>query len=411
MNRIQLSKISVFFLVLSVLFLLIAGCAKQAAPARSSTGSMDTPEFHVQRGDDALLTKRYEDARASYRKAIALNATHSQALSGLAAASAYEASRPGVSPATRQSVLDEAEAQIEKALKSAKTDSDKARSHNFAIQVYLALQLPSAEWYDSAKDHFEDAIDLTPNDSAPYFFMGLAEAERLNYDQASAMFDKVLSIGKSYEAEANQELKRIQEIRRALPGSKFGAKIANVAKITRADVAALFIAELRLDRLYQQSKANAKGSTFQAPQAQQRMKLDPLQKYPDAVDISGHPMEDSIKEVMALGVKGLSPDPSHKFYPDQDFKRAEFAQLIQDLLVKITKDVSLSTRFVGEPSPFPDINEDVWYYNAARTVVNRGLMTVNNKVTGEFGPLAPVSGADALLTIRTMKEILKEYLR
>jgi tetratricopeptide (TPR) repeat protein len=411
MNRIQQSKLRVFSLFLSLLFLIVAGCAKQAAQSRTSSGSMDTPEFHIQRGDDALLAKRYEEARASYRKAISLDANNSQALGGMAAASAYEASRPGVSKATRQSVLDEAEEQIKRALKTAKTNPDKARSHSFAIQVYLALRSPSTEWYEMAKDHFEDAIDLTPDDPTPYFFMGLAEAERLNYNQASVMFDKVLNLGKAYEAEANQEIKRMQEIRRALPGSKFGAKIANVSKITRADVAALFIAELRLDRLYQQTKNSMKGTAYQVPQSQQKMKLDPIQKYPDAVDISGHPLEDSIKEVILLGVKGLSPDPAHKFYPDQEFKRAEFAQLVQDLLIKITRDVSLSTRFIGEPSPFPDVNEDVWYYNATRTAVNRGLMAVNNKVTGEFDPLAPVSGADALLTIRTMKEILKEYLR
>jgi hypothetical protein len=85
--------------------------------------------------------------------------------------------------------------------------------------------------------------------------------------------------------------------------------------------------------------------------------------------------------------------------------------LIQDLLIRITRDASLSTRYIGERSPFPDVSKNVWYYNATRTVVNRGLMTVKNKVTGEFEPLSHVSGADALLTIRTLKEILKEYLR
>jgi len=410
MNRIQFQKFGVAAVILGLILFLFSGCAKQASQSRSSTGSMDTPEFHVQRGDDALLAKQYENARSSYRKAISLDPGHSQALSGMAAASAYEASRPGVSKSTRESVLTKSEEQIRNAVETAKKDSEKARAHSFAIQVYLALQIPSTEWYDIAQNHFDDAVDLNRNDPAPYFFMGLAEAQRLNYDKASAMFDKVLGIGKTYEREANQELERIQQIRRAMPGSKFGAKIANVGKITRADVAALFIAELRLDRLYKQQAKSASGS-YQAPKSQQKMKLDPLQKYPDAIDISGHPLEGSIKEVMKLGVKGLGPDPAHKFHPDQEFKRAEFAQLIQDLLIRITKDKYLSTRFIGEPSSFPDVNQNIWYYNATRTVVNRGLMTVNNKVTGEFEPLSHVSGADALLTIRTMKEILKEYLR
>ncbi len=410
MNRISQSGLYFSSIVFILMVLLASGCAQQKAQPRDRVGSMDTPEFHVQRGDDALLSKQYENARSSYRKALSLNADHTGALSGLAAASAYEASRPNVSKSTRLATLLKSEEQIEKALKTAKGKREEARAHSFAIQVYLALQLPEDDWHEKAKDHFEEAVDLVPNDPAPYFFMGLAEARKLNYDPAGKMFDKVLSLAGQYEAEANRELQRIQEIRRAMPGSQFGARIANVEKITRADVAALFIAELRLDRIYKR-KAKSTAGGYQAPKSQQKMKLDPLQKYPDAVDITGHPLESSIKEVISLGVKGLGPDPAHKFHPDQEFKRAEFAQLIQDLLIRVTSDSSLAGRFIGETSPFPDVNENVWYYNAARTVVTRGLMTVNNKVTGEFEPMAHVSGADALLTIRTLKEILKEYLR
>ena len=408
----RIIKTSIYFSIMATVLtlLLLSGCSQQQTKPRERVGSMDTPEFHVKRGDEALLSKQYENARSSYRQALSLDANYSSALSGMAAASAYEASRPNVSDATRLDTLEKSKEEIEKSLETAKSKNEEARAHSFAIQVYLALQLPEDDWYDLATDHFEDAIDLTPDDPAPYFFMGLADAKKLNYDQAEKMFDKVLSFAGQYEAEANQEMKRLQEIRRAMPGSQFGASIANVEKITRADVAALFIAELRLDKIYKE-RGNAGSGGFEAPKSQQKMKLDPLQKYPDAVDISGHPLEDSIKEVIRLGVKGLGPDPAHKFYPDQEFKRAEFAQLIQDLLIRITNDPSLATRFVGELSPFPDVNENVWYYNAVRTVVSRGLMTPNNKVTGEFEPMAYVRGADALLSIRALKEILKDYLR
>jgi hypothetical protein len=71
----------------------------------------------------------------------------------------------------------------------------------------------------------------------------------------------------------------------------------------------------------------------------------------------------------------------------------------------------LATRFMNESSPFPDVNQNIYYYNAVRTVINRGLMSVNNKVTGEFEPMASVSGTEALLAIRTLKEILEGYLR
>ncbi len=409
MNDRRLLKYTFLPGLIVLIVLLLVGCGGKTKETRTSQGYMDTPEFHVQRGDEALMKHQYEDARSSFRKALKLKPDFSQALSGMAAASAYEASRPGITIKTQKNVLEEAEDQIEKALDTAVNKQQRSRAHSFAIQVYLALKMPD-KWYKKAMDHFEDATDLTPNDPEPYFFMGKAETVQLNYAEANKMFHKVLSIGGKYEEEANAELKKVQRIQRAMPGSRFGAKIANVEKITRADVAALFIAELRLDRLYKNQAQSSSGS-YQAPKSQQKFKTDPLQKFPEAVDISGHPLEGAIREVMKLRVKGLSPDPSHKFYPDQEFKRAEFAQLIQDVLIKITNNNSLSTQYIGERSPFPDVSQNVWYYNAARTVVNRGLMQVNNKVTGAFAPLETVSGADALLTIRTMKEILKAYLR
>ncbi|MCP4753202.1 MAG: hypothetical protein GY866_20115 [Proteobacteria bacterium] len=393
------------------IFLLI-GCGESTKQTRTGQGYMDTPSFHVQRGDEALLKSQYENARSSYRKALKLDGNYSPALSGMAAATAYAVARPHVSMGTKREVLENAEAQIEQALDAVGSDDEinRSRAHNFAVQVYVALQLPEESWYEKANDHYEEARELTPNDPAPYFFMARAEAVKLDYAKATQLLHRVLGIAGKYEEEANRELKRIQRIQRALPGSQFGARIANVEKITRADVAALFIAELRLDRLYGNQSRDSDDS-YSPPESQRKFKTDPLQKYPDAVDISGHPLKETINEVIKLQIKGLSPDPAHKFYPDQEFKRAEFAQLIQDILIKITKDDSLATKFIGEPSPFPDVGQDIWYYNAVRTVVSRGLMQAKNKVTGDFEPFAPVSGADALLTIRSMKEILKTYLR
>lgn len=390
----------------------LSGCGESAKQVRTGQGYMDTPAFHVQRGDEALMKFDYEKARSAYRKALSLDSKNVPALSGMAAATANAAARPEVSKQTKQKVLEQAEDQIETALDNTSSDDklNQARSHNFAIQVYLSLKLPEKEWYEKAKDHFDEAIDLTPDDPAPYFFMARVEAAKLNYVNAAQYFHKVLELGGKYQEEANKELKRIQRIQRALPGSQFGAKIAGVEKITRADVAALFIAELRLDRLYQDNVQKS-DTSYRPPKSQQKMSTDPLQKFPEAVDIAGHPLEETILEVIKLGIKGLSPDPAHKFHPDQELKRAEFAQLIQDILIRIIKDNSLATKFIGQESPFPDVNQDLWYYNAARTVVSRGLLQVNNAVTGDFEPFAPISGADALLTIRKMKEILKKYLR
>ncbi len=393
-----------------LIFSLLLGCSQPAKKGRSKSGTMDTPAFHVSRGDDALLSGQYDAAVKSFNQALSLDPAFSPAQSGLAVAKAYLVARPSVSDQSKSSVLKEAEALLDKALEGAGDHkSTLIRTHNSAIQVYVALQLPKEDWYDKVIDHYKEAESLDPNDSASHFFSARAHAVKLNYPSAVLHYKKVLEIGKKYEEEANRELKRIQRVQRALPGSQFGASVANVREISRADVAALFIAELRLDRIYQ--SGNTSSSSFSAPKTQQKMRLDPLQKYPEAVDISGHPMERAILEIIKYGVKGLEPDPAHKFYPDQKIKRAEFSLMVQDILVKVTKNSGLETQFMGQASPFPDVRSDAWFYNATRTVVNRGLMSVNNKVTGDFEPFGSVSGADALLTIRNLKEILKSYLR
>jgi hypothetical protein len=55
------------------------------------------------------------------------------------------------------------------------------------------------------------------------------------------------------------------------------------------------------------------------------------------------------------------------------------------------------------------VRSDLPYFNAVMTT--RNLMEAKDKLRGLFGPSEPVSGAEALLVIRLMKDELKSYLR
>lgn len=408
-NQIKKFLITAFILLGAITLLNSCGSSKKPT-VRTAQGNMDTPEYHVTRGDTALQNQQYTEARNAYQKALSLKSGYSPALSGVAVCNAYLINRPGVSQDAKEEVLKQSIEKIEQAIDAADSNNQmQARAHSFAIQVYYNIQLPKEEWYENAQSHFEEASELTPNDPAPYFYMALAESYGLNFEKAAVHLNKVLQIGKKYEVEADKELKRIQQIQRALPGSKFGKSVANVKAISRADVAALFIAELKLNKLYADQK-QWKSESFEAPQAQQKMTTQTLQGMPEATDIVGHPMESTIQEVIKLKVKGLEPSPAHKFFPDQKITRAEFAMMIQDILVKVTKDKKLATKYYGQSSPYSDVSETVWYYNASRVVVERGLMEVKNKLTGNFEPMKSVSGAESLLIVRTMKQLLRSYI-
>jgi hypothetical protein len=75
----------------------------------------------------------------------------------------------------------------------------------------------------------------------------------------------------------------------------------------------------------------------------------------------------------------------------------------------VTGDNALATKFIGSSSPFPDLRNDLPYFNSVMVVTSRGIMEAKDFTSGEFAPLSPVPGVDALLIIRKLKEELKIF--
>ena len=219
------------------------------------------------------------------------------------------------------------------------------------------------------------------------------------FKEASDLFKKVLEINDGYVVEANDAWKLIQKIERAAPGTMIGKQIALVDQITRADIAALFIQELKLDDIFAEKKVF--DTSFKTPE--KKFETEQVIKTAPALDIADHVLRTDIESVIALQIKGLEPYPDHTFKPDQKIARAEYAMMIEDILIKVSGDKKLATKFIGTPSPFPDLRSDLPYYNAVMVSTTRGIMETKDLTTGEFDPLGSVSGADALLIIRRLQ--------
>jgi hypothetical protein len=239
--------------------------------------------------------------------------------------------------------------------------------------------------------------------------MGKAYKYGYNFDKAGEMFKKVLDLNDQYLIEADNEWKLVQKIQRAAPGSLIGKKIALIDEITRADVAALFIQELLLEKLYEKRTPKQFDTTYQAPTSTQKFEADKIVKAEAATDIQSHVLRVDIETVLRLGVRGLEPSPDHKFFPDQKINRAAYAMMIEDILIKVSGDEKLATKFIGSQSPFPDLRNDLPYFNAVMVVTSRGVMEAKDLTTGEFAPTGTVSGADALLIIRKLKDELRFF--
>ena len=375
-------------LIFSLLF--IGACAPKA---RKAVSALDTPEHHVFSGMKLLEKENYDDAMREFNLAIQLDPKFSSAYTGIGLVNGYKGN------------FKEAFDNAKKGRELAKTNDDKVNARVGLMRIYSMER--KGDWIDEVESTFKGAIDIDPKSSAAHYYMGEAYKLFYDFDKAGEMFKKVLDMNDKYLMEANNQWKLVQKIQRAAPGSIIGKKIALIDKINRADIAALFVQELQLEKLYEKRSPKKFDTGFKAPST--AFAADRIEKTEAATDISNHVLRTDIQTVLNIGVKGLEPYPDHTYRPDDVITRASYAIMVEDILTKVTGDNKLSTKYIGNKSPFPDLRGDLPYFNAVMVVTTRGIMEAVDLTTGEFAPMKPVSGADALLIIRKLKDELRFF--
>ncbi len=379
-----------FYLITSFCILLVMACGpKPMAPK----AELDTPMHHVKNGNKMLKTGKIDAALREFTRAKELDPKYSQAYVGLGLVHGIKGD------------YENGFKQLKVARKYAKGDEQKIAVHVGYMRLYiLGGDKIEEDWLKKVERSFKKSIKVDPDNPEPYYFMGIAYKMSFEFEAASRQFAKVLEINKGFVQEADKEYAIIQKIQRAMPGSVVGKKIALLEKITRADVAALFIEELEIDELFRKRTPKQFDTAFKDPE--KKFVAGEYVKVPPATDIEDHVLKTDIDAVIAIGIKGLQPFPDHTYKPYKVITRAEFAMMIEDILIKITGDDSLATKFIGSPSPFPDLRSDLPYFNAAMVCTTRNIMETKDVSTGEFDPQGSVSGAESLLSIRTLKSQL-----
>lgn len=378
------------FIVVITMGVSVSSCGPKAV---KPVGEMDTPEHHFYTGMKFLDEGKYPAAEGAFERAIQLAPKFGKAYAGNALVRAYQKDFKGASEF------------MKKAGKHARKDEEKVFVHVSKMRVYTVSKADK-DWLEDAKGAFEDAIKLDPKSSAAYYFMGMAYREVLDFNQAGQMFSKVLELKADYVDKADNEWKLVQKIQRAMPGTITGKKIAVVERITRADAAALFMEELKIDVLYKKRTPKTFDTTFKDPEKAKAAAEKPALT---ANDIADHPLKADIEGILKIGVRGLENYPDGSFHPYDFVDRATYAMMIEDILIKVTGEGSLATKFIGSTSPFPDLRSDVPYFNAVMVVTSRGIMEAVDLTSGEFAPLSTVPGVEALLIIRKIKEELKIF--
>jgi tetratricopeptide (TPR) repeat protein len=398
-QKIIRTLISLFILCVIVFFLI--SCWPKV---RVAVNQLDTPGHHTFTGLKLLDQEKYADAKREFEMATQLDAKYSKAYTGMALVNIYTSN------------FNAASDNLALGLKNAK-DTDEKLFVNVGKIRYYTLSKSDKKWLELAKNQFDEAVVTDPKQTPAYYFMGLAYKEALEFNLSGQMFAKVIQLKTDHMADADAQLKFLQKVQLSMPATETGKKIALVERITRADAAAIFMEELKIKDLYNKPtpkvldtplKETEKVST--EVKETEKVPIDAPPPVPVkllAKDIADHPLKTDIEGILEIGVRGLENDPKGNFNPGEVLSRGEYAMMLEDILIKLTGEKDLAARYVNSKSLFPDVPADMPYFNAIIAVTSRGIMEAKNTKTGEFLPLKPVTGVDALLIIRKLKEKLK----
>jgi len=403
----------IFIICMALCFLISCG-----PKARVAVSQLDTPGHHTFTGLKLLELEKYPDAQREFTMAIELNKSYSKAYTGLALVNIFTGK------------LDHAAENLTLGSKYAVTDEEKLFADVSKIRYYSVSKADS-KWLELAGNQFDEAVKIDPKYSPAYYYMGMVYKDALDFNRASQMFTKVIQFKTDHIADADAQLKFLQKIQQAMPTTEEGKKIALAERLTRAGAAALFMQELKIKEIYKK-----KAPQTPEPVVKEAEKVSPetpvknIEKITEEVkevgkkiieavstvpappklmanDIADHPFKKDIEGVLETGVRGLENDPKGNFNPNEVLSRGEYAIMMEDILIKLTGEKDLASRYVNSKSLFPDVPSDMPYFNAIISVTSREIMEAKNIKTGEFAPLKPLSGVEALFTIRKLKDKLK----
>ena len=395
-------KLFAIVFILSIVWMM-GGCATKRV---ASVSPEDNPAHHYLMGMELIDKGDLNEASTRFERAIKLEPDYSPALAGKALIAALrteaEKDREHQSVELKRALdlLDDAEDEAE-------GDSQEFVAGVTGIRVFMHAK--PKKWIKKAKKEYKRAMKLSEVkiEELPYYrsreaadyFMGVAFFKALDFRDSERALGNVLSAspGRWHEP-ANKLFKRVQKITRASTNftlTDVAKRIAIKDGVNRADVAALLVDEVHLDRFL--------AGRIPVPEKKSKESFVPA-------DVGNNMFKPEILIVLKWGLRGLEPtydktSRAYLFFPDKPITRKELAFILEDLLVKITGDKSLPTKYYGQKnSPHPDVPPTSSYFNSVTNVVTRGLMEPD--LSGAFRPDDDVDGAELLLAVLRLRNVM-----
>ena len=388
---------------------LLGACAARPPEVARCTAPADNPTQHFVRAMENLEADKLDAARGKIDRALVCDETYAPAYTARALFYAMRAASHA-DTAYRQADAGRALEALAQAKSRNTTSEARFIYHTTAIRVLTHLRGP--DWLAQAEQHFQHSQELTVNETAlPYYrereaasyFMGLASFRGAHdVSRARALFRQVLDTKRDgrWHEPANAVWRQADKVARATAGitiGDVGRKIATQTQVSRGDLAVLLVDELKLEQLF-------------AGRIPVEAEVDKRQASFTPADVAQHPFKQEVLTLMKWQLRGLEPQfdqttQAYLFRPEHPVTRKELAIVLEDVLIKLTRDETLASKFLGrDSSPFPDVRPTVAWFNAVMTVVTRNLMEA--ELSGEFRPDRPADGAEVLLALRVLQQRL-----
>jgi len=382
--------------------LFVGGCAKKAPPLSTE----DNPQHHYLRGMVLLEKGDTDEAARRFGRALELEPDYPPALAGSGIVHAVLAA--ATEDAKEKNKLAEAsDGLYKRSLR--KADNESQEFIAYVAKIRSRTVIGASGFVDRAEDAYEDAMDLEEvrSEDLPYYggkesagyFMGQSYLAAYEFRKAEDVLSEVLSVRTGqWHAKTDKLYKKVQKILRASANHTLTGVAREIAikdSVVRVDVVALLVDELPLDTLF--------SGYIQSPSKKSQVTLPS-----DVVDSI---FRDEIGTVVGYGIRGLEPvydtsSGAYLFKPFDPISRQELAFILEDIVIKVTGDDDLATKYFGQgSSPYPDVSSSSASFNAVMNAVSRGLMETD--LSGAFRPGDPVDGADLLLAVFQLKNVMK----
>lgn len=387
--------------LLLVFVFVAAGCSK---PEIRCASPEDNPSHHYSVGMDLLEQGDIPGASEKFARAVWCDKYFAPGYAGAAITEAAHAAPMAPGP-ERDDMVDRAFGDLKRAYR--RSDSKEDMFAYYLADMRVDTTLKPKNWLRDSETDYRKVMKLKVDEKAllyydgreaASYFMGLAYLEAGEFSMARERFAYALAYRKEgkWNEKADLAWKKTDKIVRALAGTTLGdigKEIAVKDSVSRGDMAALLVDELKIDKLF-------------AGRIPVRSEIEKL-KADVPTDVEGSPFRHEIQVLMKWGIRGLEPEGG-LFSPEKPVARKDFAFTLEDVLIKLTGDESMSSAYFGhQRSPFPDVKPSSAWYNAIMNVTTRNVM--ETELSGEFRPDDAVDGAEAILAIRVLKQRLNIY--